>query len=221
MSHNHSEGSQASLRLICKIINQCTKMKTQTYILLTSNLQWDSHITLISSKAYKQLGLLCCSFSSAVHINAKRSLYSSLIRSQLVYCSQIWRPSLCKDITLLERVQRQAMKFILNDYSSNYKSHLIALRLLPLMMVYELYDISFFIKCLKQPTASFNIMNYIKFSAGSTRSSSFPKLVHPSVKTNKSKCFYFNRLPWLWNSLPPIDLNQSHDTILGSLHGQF
>jgi len=89
------------------------------------------------------------------------------------------------------------------------------------MMVYELYDISFFIKCLKHPMASFNIMNYIKFSAGSPRSSSFHKLVHPSVKTNKSKCFYFNRLPWLWNSLPPIDRNQSLDTIVNSIKTHF
>ena len=113
--------------------------------------------------SYKKLGLLRRSFSSAVHINAKCSLYLSLIRSQLAYCSQIWRPYLPKDITLLERVQMRATKFILNDFSSNYKSRLIALRLLPLMMVYELYDISFFIKCLKHPTASFSIMNYIKF----------------------------------------------------------
>ena len=112
------------------------------------------------------------------------------------------------------KVQRRATKFILNDYSSNYKSRLTALRLL-LMMVYELHDTSFFIKCLKHPTASFNIMNYIKFSAGSTRSSSFHKLVHPSQ--SKSKHFYFNRLPRLWNSLPPIDLNQSHDTIMNSI----
>ena len=86
---------------------------------MTSNLQWDSHIALISSKAYKKLGLLRHSFSSAVHINAKRSLYLSLIRSQLVYCSQIWRPYLLTDIILLERVQRRAIKLILNDYSSN------------------------------------------------------------------------------------------------------
>ena len=90
-------------------------------VVMTSNLQRDSHITLFSSTAYKKLGLLCRSFSSAVHINAKHSLYLSLIRSQLVYCSQIWRPYLLKDITLLERVQRRATKFILNDYSSNYK----------------------------------------------------------------------------------------------------
>ena len=101
-------------------------------------------------------------------------------------------------------------------------NYVIALRLLPLMMVYyELYDISFYIKCLKHPTASFNIMNYIKFSAGSTRSSSFHKLVHPSVKTNKSKHFYFNRVPRLWNSLSPIDLNQSHDTIMNSIKTHF
>ena len=188
---------------------------------MTSNLQWDSHIALISSKAYKKLGLLRRSFSSAVHINAKHGLCLSLIRSQLVYCSQIWRPYLLTDIILLERVQRRATKFILNDYSSNYKSRLIALRLLPLMMVYELYDISFFIKCLKHPTASFNIMNYIKFSAGSTRSGSFHKLVHPSVKTNKSKHFYFTRLPRLWNSLSPIDLNQSHNSIMNSIKTHF
>ena len=105
--------------------------------------------------------------------------------------------------------------------SSNYKSRLIALRLLPLMMVYELYEISFFIKCLKHPMASFNIMNYIKFSAGSTRWSSFHKLDHLSVKTNKSKHLYFNWLPRLWNSLPPIVLNQSHDTIMNSIKNQF
>jgi len=109
-------------------------------VVVTSNLQWDSHIALISSKAYKKLGLLRRSFSSAVHINAKRSLYLLLIRSQLVYCSQIWRPYLLKDITLLERVQRRTTKFILNDFSSNYKSRLIALRLFPLMIFYELYD---------------------------------------------------------------------------------
>ena len=138
-------------------ITRCEQHK-DLGVVMTSNLQWDSHIALISSKAYKKLGLLHHSFSSAVHINAKRSLYLSLIRSQLVYCSQIWRPYLLTDIILLERVQRRATKFILNDYSSNYKSRLIALRLLPLMMVYELYDISFFIKCLKCPMASFNII---------------------------------------------------------------
>ena len=100
------------------VLTRCEQHK-DLGVVMTSNLQWDSHIALISSKAYKKLGLLRHSFSSAVHINAKRSLHLSLIRSQLVYCSQIWRPYLLTDIILLERVQRRAIKLILNDYSSS------------------------------------------------------------------------------------------------------
>jgi len=69
-------------------ITRCEQHK-DLGVVMTSNLQWDSHITLFSSTAYKKLDLLSCrSFCSAVHINVKRSLYLSLIRSQLVYCSQ-------------------------------------------------------------------------------------------------------------------------------------
>ena len=85
-------------------------------------------------------------------IASKKLLYISLVRAQLTYCSQLWRPHLLKDITLLERVQRHATKFILNDYQSSYRSRLLTLYLLPLMYLFELYDIIFVIKSLKNPT---------------------------------------------------------------------
>ena len=40
---------------------------------------------------------------------------------------------------------RHATKVILNDYTFDYKSHLIKLQLLPLMYMYNLSDILFFI----------------------------------------------------------------------------
>ena len=49
-----------------------------------------------------------------------------------------------KDILTIEKIQRRATKFILNDFSSDYKSRLISLGLLPLMFLYELFDILFF-----------------------------------------------------------------------------
>ena len=56
-------------------------------------------------------------------------------------------------------------------------------------------------------------------------SNSFIKFISQaasSVCQNKqTKHFYFNRLPRLWNSLPPIDLNQSHDTIMNSIKTHF
>ena len=199
----------------------CCNQHKDLGIVMSPDLNWESHITFISSKAYKKLGLLRRTFSSAVSIWAKRSLYLTLVRSQLVYCSQIWRPSFVKDISSLERIQRRATKFILGDYTSSYKSRLLSLQLLPLMMVYELYDISFFLKSINLPTNSFNILNYIAFTSNSTRSSSFNKLVHPLAKTNRIKHFYFNRLPRLWNALPPINLTHSHNTIMGNIRSLF
>ena len=53
-----------------------------------------------------------------------------------------------KDIMSLECMQWRATRFILNDYSSNYKYHLVKLGMLPLMYIYELANIMFFIKSL-------------------------------------------------------------------------
>ena len=139
-------------------------------VILTSDLSFSSHIQKITSKAYKILGLVRRTFHCP-STTARLRLYTSLIRSQLTYCSIIWRPYLLKDIISLEKVQKRATKFILNDYTSNYKHRLISLHLLPLMYFYELQDILFFIKNLQQPSDSFKILNYISFSHSTTRAS--------------------------------------------------
>ena len=58
-------------------------------------------------------------------------------------------------------MQHQVTKVILNDYTSDYKSRLIKLQLLATTnsYVYELNDILFFIKSIKSPNNSFDIMN--------------------------------------------------------------
>ena len=82
----------------------------------------------------------------------------------IMYCSQLWRSNLIKDIHSLERVQRRATKYILNDYSSDYKSCLMNLKLLPLMYIYEINDICFFIKSYQSPSSHFNIHDHVTFS---------------------------------------------------------
>ena len=151
------------------------------------------------------LGLLRCSFLSA-HSSLRRLLYTSLIRSQLTYCCQVWRPHLLKDIQVLERVQRHATKWILNDFTTDYKSRLISLRLLPLMMSFEIHDISFFLKSLASPTEAFNILNFVSFASSSGTRSSGVRLKHRYARTSPSCHFYFSRLPRLWNSLISLNL---------------
>ena len=107
-------------------------------VVMSHDLSWTGHLSLIVKQAYKKLGLLRRSFSATTSTSAKKSLYLSLVRSQLVYCSQVWRPHLVKDIKLLEDVQRRASNFILNDYTSDYKTRLLQLSLLPLSMIMNL-----------------------------------------------------------------------------------
>ena len=85
-----------------------------------------------------------------------------------------------KDILSIERVQRRATKYILNNYTSCYKTRLIKLRLLPLMYLFEIQGTLFAIKSIKTPSSHFDITNYIVFSSANTRSGASNKLTYTS-----------------------------------------
>ena len=112
-------------------------------IVTNTSLNWSSHYNYICCKAYRSLNLIKRIISSSAPVNIKKRLYISLVRSQLSYCSQLWRSQFVNDIMSLESVQRRSTKYIIQDYSSNYKQRLIFLNLLPLMYWYELQDMLF------------------------------------------------------------------------------
>ena len=181
-------------------------------IIYSYNLTWSEHYDHIIVKAYNTLGLLRRTFKIN-NIQAKKQLYISLVRSQLLYCSQIWRAQLIKDILKLERIQRRATKYILNNYDLSYKQRLQQLHMLPLMYTYELNDLMFFIKTLKSPSTHFDISKYIQFSNHNTRAASTHKLSHHRAISSCHHKSYFNRIIRLWNSMPVIDLSLSSNTI--------
>ena len=178
----------------------------------SSDLNWTTHYKIIITKAYQTLGLIRRTFNTS-NTEVKKKLYIALVRSQLIYCSQICRPQLIKDIVSLERVQRRATKYILNDYTSSYKSRLQQLHILPLMYVYELNDLMFLVKSLKFPNDNFDITDHITFASNSTRSASFRKLVHSKTSNTTQHHFYFNRISRLYNYLPVINLSLSTNII--------
>ncbi len=184
LSFNESKCAFISFHSKHPVINHSYQLDTQVIkgcehhedlgVLMSSNISWSAHIRLISGRAYKILGLLRRTFSSANSPSTKKSLYISLVRSQLIYCSHI----LLKDINFLENVQRHGTKFILYDFISDYKTRLLTLQILPLTMLYELNDnILFLIKSIKEPS---KVLDYISFSSNATRSSSlFTNLQEP------------------------------------------
>ena len=87
-------------------------------ILVKNDLTWSDHYNYISSKAYRSLNLIRRTISVSSSTKTKKSLYLSLVHSQLTYCSQLWRPNLIKDIKRLETIQRRATKFIMSNTST-------------------------------------------------------------------------------------------------------
>ena len=174
---------------------------------ISADLSWRPHYRSISSKAYKMLGLLRRVFSNCVSVSAKCSLYISLVRSCLLYLSPVWHPYLLMDIKCLELVQRRSTKFITSNPLLDYKTRLINLDLLPLMMEFEIADILFLVKSLKSPSDNFNINKHLQFCSHPTRACYNFKLKQPLCKSDFEQSFYFNRIPRLWNSLPPLDIN--------------
>ena len=177
-------------------------------VIFTENLSWHSHYEAIVCNTLKSLGLLKRTFKHTTSPQVKRILYLTLVRPKLLYCSPLWRPFLIKYILLLEMVQRRATKFILGNYSMDYKSRLTNLKLLPLMYICELTGILFAIKSFKKRTSSFDLSQYLQFNESTTRSSN-TKLCHKIYNNTISANSYSCRLPRLWNALPIIDLTLS------------
>ena len=97
----------------------------------------------------------------------------------------------------------------LSNYELDYNSRLAHLNLFPLMFWYEITDIMFLVKCLKNPKTRLNVSEHVVFSLIKT----YFKLTCHRSRTNLSRHFYFNRVCRLWNALPLIDLYLSSDTL--------
>ena len=81
------------------------------------DLQWSTHIQSITKKANSTLGFLRRNLKNC-HEECRKLAYISLVRSTLEYGSSIWDAYLQKDINSIEKVQRQAARFIKGDHKS-------------------------------------------------------------------------------------------------------
>ncbi|CAB4007297.1 Hypothetical predicted protein [Paramuricea clavata] len=73
-------------------------------ITVTSNLSWTTHIIKIKIKANRLLGLLKRTCPLLTDRSIRRTLYLSLIKSQLCYATAVWSPSQYNNKLYLEQV---------------------------------------------------------------------------------------------------------------------
>ena len=117
---------------------------------------------------------------------ARRTLYLALVRCHYGYGSPIWAPQTIELISMLERTQRRATKYILNlPFLTNvdYNTRLQSLYLLPISYWLEYFDMTFFFK-ITHGMIETSVVPVIYAAQRATRSSSSnTKYVIPRCKT--------------------------------------
>ena len=86
-----------------------------------SKLNFDEHISKLCDKGAGQLNALC-RIRQLIGLEERKILTNSFIYSNFNYCPLVWHFSSRKSINEIENIQKRALRFLLNDYSSDYKT---------------------------------------------------------------------------------------------------
>ena len=136
-----------------------------------------------------------------------KTLFCSLVRSNLEYRSVVWSPYTKRKIKKIEGVQRRATKFILKT-EDDYDPRLRKLNLMTLENRRVLADVTFLFKALNGIT-NININSYVPVDFYFADQISYISkhfdglsLKKKYARTYVFKYSYFNRIVDSWNQLP-------------------
>ena len=84
---------------------------------ITSDLNFTQHINRTTANASKSLGYLKRNILTK-HSGIREAAYKTIVRPQVEYASTVWSPHTKKDIHKIEMVQRRAIRWTQNSYST-------------------------------------------------------------------------------------------------------
>jgi hypothetical protein len=102
---------------LCGTILQNVDHNPYLGIQISADLKWTTHITALCKRAGSTLGFLRRNLRNCPK-ECRRLAYVALVRSTLEYGAVVWDPYAQQDIDRLERIQRQAARYITRDYRS-------------------------------------------------------------------------------------------------------
>ena len=82
---------------------------------INNKLSWNTHIDKITKKANSTSAFIRRNLPHAPR-NIKKQCYTTFIRPSLEYASTVWDPHTKCNIAKIEKVQRRAARYIMNDY---------------------------------------------------------------------------------------------------------
>ena len=185
-------------------------------VLVNETLIWHLQHNKLITKASQLLGLTKRTCHFVNNKNRRRSLYLALVRSQFEHCSPIWRPCSAIQIEKFEKIQKNAIKWILHEQYLSYNDHEVYHRkctesnLLPLAQRFELNDVILFHKIVYSHVY-IDMPSYIKMYTGNSRLRSTHldclsyvaslNSLNSSMHSQLYKSFVYRTIH-IWNKLP-------------------
>ena len=86
-----------------------------------SKLNFDEHISKLCNKKAWQLNVLS-RIEHLIGLEERKILMNCFINANFNYCPIVWHFSSRESINKIENIQKRALRFLLNDYSSDYET---------------------------------------------------------------------------------------------------
>eukprot|EP00116_Pleurobrachia_bachei_P004794 sb/3465056/ len=178
-------------------------------VIVDAGMTWSEHIGRTVSRARQMCGWTLSVFKSRDR-TVMLTLYKSLIRSILDYCSPLWAPVAIGQIQLVESVQRTFTSRISNMKELNYWDRLTDLHLMSIQRRHERYFMIYMFKLRMRL-----VPNDIGIVIEDTGRCGFKARVPapPVAKSAKIQALYdrsfSTRGPKLWNCLPKLVRDQT------------
>ncbi|CAB4016256.1 TNF receptor-associated factor 3-like [Paramuricea clavata] len=193
--HNYTLGSQNLTR---------ADIKAKKILELPPHQNVLGTFTRTPSSRRPMFGVLRRTCTKLMDMKARRTLYLSLVKSQLCYATEVWSPVNSVQISRrVEKVQRRATRWITMTKRGelSYRERLLALDLLPLTYDREVRDLVYFFKSLFS-YIDVNIDNYVLFGHSAVCQHALINCIHSQCKMTfqrshqgehlKSECEYRN-----------------------------
>ena len=145
------------------------------------SLKCEKHISYLFAKARHQLNVFQ-SLKGSLEYSSRLTIYKIFMMSNFNYCPIVWIFSSKKSLTAIENIQKRALRFVLNDYTSSFQELLNDSEMSGiLIMTLRLLAIEVY-KCVKKFHPEYlNNIFIIKESPYGLRDDSIP--VRPNVNT--------------------------------------
>lgn len=166
-------------------------------VMLDSKMTFKNHVSFVVSKASSKLGFIFRFGKNFRNVYCLKSLYCSLVRSTLEYCSVVWSPFYRNSILRIEAIQRKFIRFALRFLPWNdplnlpsYESRCKLIDLDSLESRRNVYEATFISDLLMSYIDCPELLGQIRLNVPQYRLRTFLPLTFPTSRTN-----YGSKLP--------------------------